>query len=303
MKSHKGGTFYLHSWSRIGLVMALPGLVFVLFFTVIPFLMNVGYAFTTYNFNSTVIRFNGLNNFIFLFNDRDFWLVFGNTLKLVFLYTVVINAFAILLAVMLSKVGKRLGNIVRTTLYYPQLLSLVVVGFLFRIILDYNYGPVNGLLQLLGVPKGSLPHWLGAPNLVIPSISIALVWLCVGYFTTIYYAGVMNIPTEYYEVSKIEGASGFQELFKVTLPFLAPAVTICTVMLTVESFNVFAVPISMTAGGPGRYGTTLALWAYNSYFGMHQYGKALSISVLLGLMALCVALIELKVLLRQEVDK
>lgn len=281
--------------------MVLPGLLFVIIFTVLPFLMNAGYAFTDYNLTSTTPRFTGLTNFINMVNDRDFWLVFSNTLKLAFVYIVVINVLSILLAVLVSKVGKRFGSIVRTVLYYPQMLSMVVVGFLWRIMLNYNYGPINRLLMLFGMQKEHVPHWLGDTNLVMPSVSIALVWLVTGYYTTIYYAGIMNIPTEYYEVSMIEGASKTQELFKITIPFLAPSITISTVLLTVESLAAFAVPAAMTdGGGPGRYGTTLALWAYNTYYGTLQYGKALAISVILGMLAVIIALIELKVLLKRE---
>ena len=163
---------------------------------------------------------------------------------------------------------------------------MVVVGFLWRIIFSYNNGPVNHFLEWIGVPRDLLPQWLGVPALIIPSISVALIWLIAGYYSIIYHAGMMSIPMSYYEVSAIEGANKWQEFVHVTMPFLAPSITINTVLLTVESLSAFAVPASMTGGGgPGRYGTTLALWSYTTYFNNHQYGKAIAISVLLGVFA------------------
>ncbi len=301
MSKAQARQFYRRSWNRTGLLLAVPGILLMLLFIILPFFLNVGYAFTDYNTASTAPRFVGLQNFLNMANDRDFWLVFSNTVKLIFTYVVVANVVAILIGVLLANVGSRFGNFVKTAVYYPQLLSMVVVGFLWRIMFSYNNGPVNHMLSFLGVSDDLLPQWLGTPSLIIPTVSVALVWLVTGYYSIIYFAGMMNIPVEYYEVSALEGASRLQEFFKVTLPFLAPSITINTVLLTVESLSAFAVPASMTGGGgPGRYGTTLALWSYTTYFSNHQYGKAIAISVLLGLMAVIVAVIELKILLKRE---
>ena len=251
--------------------MALPGIILIAVFIIVPFFMNVGYAFTDYNTASDTPNFVGLANFRNMANDRDFWLVCTNTLKLILTYVVGGNVIAILLGVMITNVSRK-------------------------------FGPINHFLGWIGVPADLLPQWLGVPALIIPSISTALIWLIAGYYSIIYHAGMMNIPMSYYEVSAIEGANKWQEFVHVTLPFLAPSITINTVLLTVESLSAFAVPASMTGGGgPGRYGTTLALWSYTTYFNNHQYGKAIAISVILGLFAVVLAFIELKILLKKEI--
>lgn len=302
MKKTRHVCYYKSIWKWNGALMALPGIVLIVVFIIVPFLMNVGYAFTDYNTASDVPRFIGLTNFRNMAKDRDFWLVCTNTLKLILTYVIGGNVIAILLGVMITNVGRKFGNFVKTSIYFPQLLSMVVVGFLWRIMFSYNNGPINHFLEWIGVPPDLLPQWLGVPALIIPSISTALIWLISGYYSIIYHAGMMNIPMSYYEVSAIEGASKWQEFVHVTLPFLAPSITINTVLLTVESLSAFAVPASMTGGGgPGRYGTTLALWSYTTYFNNHQYGKAIAISVVLGLFAVVLAFIELKILLKKEV--
>ena len=302
MKKTRQVCHYKGVWKWNGALMAFPGIVMIAVFIIVPFFMNVGYAFTDYNTASDVPRFIGLANFRNMANDRDFWLVCTNTLKLIFTYVAGGNVIAILLGVMITNVSRKFGNWIKTAIYFPQLLSMVVVGFLWRIMFSYNNGPINHFLEWIGVPADLLPQWLGVPALIIPSISTALIWLIAGYYSIIYHAGMMNIPMSYYEVSAIEGANKWQEFVHVTLPFLAPSITINTVLLTVESLSAFAVPASMTGGGgPGRYGTTLALWSYTTYFNNHQYGKAIAISVILGLFAVVLALIELKILLKKEI--
>lgn len=281
--------------------MVLSALVIVIVFMVVPFLMNVRYAFTNYNLMNNDLQFIGLTNFKNMINDRSFSLVLSNTVKLSLVYMIVINLFSLLLAIFLSKVARGYGNAIKTIIYFPQLLSMIVVGFLWRIMLSYKHGPVNTVLIALGVPAEAAPHWLGEVSLIIPSVSMALIWLVAGYYVIVYYAGIMNIPVEYYEVSTIEGASRFQELRHITIPFLAPSITINTVLLTIESLSVFAVPAAMTdGGGPGRYGTSFALWAYNTYFNNFQYGKAIAMSVSIGLVAIVLALLEMKILIKRE---
>lgn len=297
----RNNSIYTEKWKRTALWMVLPALLVVFVFTIYPFLRNIRYAFTDYNMASTTPKFIGLANFRSMIKDRSFGLVVGNSLKTTFVYTVVINIFALMLAILISKAGRKFGNFVKTVIYFPQLLSMVVVGFLWRIMFNYNYGPINSILSLLGVPQDSLPQWLGDVTLVIPSVSVALVWLVSGYYAIVYFAGLVNIPQMYYEVAAIEGATPWEELIHVTLPFLSPSITISTVLLTVESLSVFAVPAAMTeGGGPGRYGTTMALWAYNTYYSNFQYGKAIAISVTLGLVAILLAFVEMKILLHRE---
>ena len=286
---------------RASYIMITPALLLVLLFVVLPFVLNVGYSFTDYTRLNEEVHFIGLTNFKNMFNDRSFSLVLGNTIKVSLVYIVVINFLSLILAVLLSNVNRKFGSFVRTIIYIPQLLSMIVVGFLWRIMLNYKNGPVNSLLIALGMTRDAVPQWLGDISLVIPSLCFALIWLVTGYYTIIYFAGIMSIPLDYYEVATLDGATPFQTFWYVTLPSLTPTIKINTVLLTIESLSVFAVPAAMTeGGGPGRYGTTFALWAYNTYFKNLQYGKGIAMSVMIGLVAIIFALIEMRVLSKQE---
>lgn len=267
----------------------------------IPLIMNVGYSLTDYTVNSDVPNFIGFANFVSIFQDPDFGLICSNTIKLALLYVVGLNSLAIALAILIANVGKVLGNTIKSILYFPCLLAMAVVGFVWRIIFNYNNGIINRLLMMLGMSKDAVPEWLGDPNIIMISTSIAIIWYALGYYIVIYYAGLMSISPDLYEVSSIEGATKWQEFRKVTLPMLAPSITINVVLTTMAIIGSFDLPYTLTnGGGPGQYGTVIPIWIYRLYFNNMQYGKALALAVILALIAMVVAVIELKILLKRE---
>lgn len=300
-KHHGGSNVYQVQWRKAGLLMAAPAMLVIIAFVFIPLILNMGYALTDYNVTSTVPRFIGLNNFKSIISDPDFGLVCKNTLELAVLYVVGLNILAILVAVLVVRLGSGLGNTIKSILYFPCLLAMVVVGFIWRILFDYNNGVINKALEFLHLPEAFIPEWLGDSKMIIVSVSLTIIWYALGYYVVIYYAGLMNISPDLYEVSSIEGASKWQEFRKVTLPLLAPSITINVVLTTMAIIGTFDLPYALTnGGGPGKYGTTIPIWIYQLYFKNYQYGKALALAVFLAVIAVVVALIELKILLKKE---
>lgn len=295
------GTVYQRKWRKLGILMALPAMLLVILLVFIPLIMNIGYSLTDYTVNSDVPKFIGFANFVSIFQDPDFGLICSNTIKLALLYVVGLNTLAIALAILIANVGKVLGNTIKSILYFPCLLAMAVVGFVWRIIFNYNNGIINRLLIMLGMSKDAVPEWLGDPNLIMVSTSIAIIWYALGYYIVIYYAGLMSISPDLYEVSSIEGATKWQEFRKVTLPMLAPSITINVVLTTMAIIGSFDLPYTLTnGGGPGQYGTVIPIWIYRLYFNNMQYGKALALAVILAVIAMIVAVIELKILLKRE---
>jgi ABC-type sugar transport system permease subunit len=207
---------------------------------------------------------------------------------------------AIIFAVLINTIGKRFGNFVKSLLYFPCLLAGVVVGFAWRLILNYQDGLLNFTLRALGLDFMA-QNWLGEMNLIIPVISIVTVWFASGYYTVIYYAGLMNISPEYYEVCAVEGATAFQKFRYVTIPLLAPSITINVVLSTMGVLGSYDLPNSLSSGGgPGYYGTTLPMYIYRLIYANRQSGRALAVAVVMAVIAFTIAFIELKVLLKKE---
>ncbi len=288
-------------WAAQGMLFMLPALLLVAVFIILPVALNVLLAFTNYKGFGEPYRFIGLANFRSIFTDSSFYLVLGNTFKLLLIYVVVLNVVAVFLAVRIVDTGTLFGNFMKALLYFPCLLAPIIVGFVWRMILNYQRGVINLSLRGLGLDVLAL-NWLGVPGLVIPIMSLVIVWFATGYYTIIYYAGLMAISPEYYEVATIEGASGPQKFRFVTLPLLAPAITINVVLSTMGVLGAFDLPTSISSGGgPGYYGTTLALLVIRYVYDSYQEGKALSVAVVMALIAIVFAYIELKLLVRREV--
>lgn len=296
----RGGSF-TDSWSLLGVVYILPTLFIITAFVIIPIFMNFWLAFTNYKGYGIPFRFIGLTNFKDIVTDRDFWLVMENTGKLLLIYVLVLNMLAIIFAILINNIGRKFGNFVKSLLYFPCLLAGVVIGFVWRLILNYHDGLLNVTLRGMGL-NGLAANWLGESHLVIPVVSLVIVWFATGYYTVIYYAGLMNISPEYYEVCNIEGANGLQEFRYVTLPLLAPSITINVVLSTMGVLGAYDLPTALTAGGgPGYYGTTIPMLVFRTVYEKFQYGRALSVAVVMVIIAVVIAYYELKLLLRREV--
>jgi raffinose/stachyose/melibiose transport system permease protein len=292
---------YTDRWATKGLLFVAPALVFVSLFIIAPVFMNVFFAFTNYKGFGTEYRYIGLQNFRSVFTDDSFWLVLGNTLKLLLIYVVVLNVAAVFLAVLIADMGTKFGSFIKSLLYFPCLLAQVVVGFVWRMILNYQKGLVNVTFRSLKLDFLAV-NWLGEMNLIIPIISLVIVWFATGYYTIIYYAGLMAISPAYYEVATLEGANGRQKFRFVTLPLLAPAITINVVLSTMGVLGAYDLPTSLSSGGgPGYHGTTLAILVIRYVYETFQMGKALSVAVIMAFIAVVFAVIELKLLVKREI--
>jgi ABC-type sugar transport system permease subunit len=293
-------TSYTDRWRIKGLLFTLPAILILLCFIFYPLALNIGYCFTDFDGINSVANFVGLKNFRDIFSDPNFFLVIENTFKLGIIYVVGLNTLALLLSVMLVKVGGNFSNIAKSILYFPCLLSGVIVGFIWRLIYDSRKGLLNQTLRFLGL-EVLAKDWLGDIPLVLPSVGLTIIWFALGYYIVIYYAGLVSIPTDLYEASTVEGANSWQEFWSITLPLLAPSITINVVLTTISILSTFDLPFTLTAGGgPGYYGTTISIMIYTTAYEYMQSGKAFAFATVLAIIAMAIALAELKILLKRE---
>jgi len=291
---------YRDRWEIEGLIFALPSFLVLLVFIIIPIILNLRYCLTNYDGIRAEFDFIGLENFISIFQSDSFVVILMNTFQLSLIYVVGLNVLAIILAALIVRVSARFGNFVKSLLFFPCLLSMVVVGFIWRLIYNYNSGLINVTANKLGL-EFLIQEWLGDKALILPSVGVSIIWFALGYYLIIYYAGFMAIPVELYEAADVEGASPVKQFFKVTLPMLAPSITINVVLSTVAILAAFDLPYVLTAGGgPGYYGSTLAIEIYRYAYNSIQQGKAFALSVILAFISIVIALIELRLFLKRE---
>lgn len=206
-------------------------------------------------------NFVGFENYIKLFTNPEisarFFTAFGNTWFFFAVHVVVQNCLGLIFALILSGRGFRGKGFFRTVIFVPVTLSVLVTGYVWKLILNPQWGALNLVLEKLGLSSLALP-WLGDPHTALWAVSLVSAWQWIGLPTMMFLAGLERIPEELFEAAQIDGAGGWLTFARVKLPLLLPVVGIVTVLTFVGNFNAFDVVYAMEgANGPPAYSTDL----------------------------------------------
>lgn len=278
------------------LVLVLPGFIIFTIGLIIPLLLSFRYSLTSWDGMTAEKPFVGLKNYIDLIHDKDFRDTWWFTIKFTIGNTIIQNVAALLFAVALDS-GIKAQKIYRTAFFVPCLISAVVVGFIW---LKMFSNVLPALNDRLGTNFDFL--LFGKPNTVLGGLLIANNWQWIGYWMLIYLAGLQSVPAELYEAAKVDGAGPVKRFFHVTIPMLAPSITICVVGITTGSLKVYDLLVSSTKGGPGRASTSVIYQTYTTAINGRQYGYGSAMTVTLVVVLLLVALIQVKGLKSKEVQ-
>ena len=279
------------------LLLVLPGLIIFTIGLIIPLLLAFRYSFTSWDGMSAEKPFVGLRNYMDLLHDSDFRSAWWFTLKFTIGNTIIQNVLALLFAVALDS-GIKAQKVYRTAFFVPCLISALIVGFVW---LKMFSNVLPALNDLLGTNFNFL--LFGDGKTVLSGLLIANNWQWVGYWMLIYLAGLQSIPGDLYEAAKVDGAGAWTRFKNVTIPMLAPAITICVVGITTGSLKVYDLLVSSTKGGPGRSSTSVIYQTYATAINGRQYGYGSAMSVSLVIVLLLVALIQVKGLKSKEVQQ
>jgi len=253
--------------ARSWFLFLLPALLFYSAFMAFPLLNSLRLSFYTGR-GFQPETFVAFDNYVRLFTDpwwRDrFFNAVGNTFFFFGTHMFVQNTLGLLFATLLST-GIRGHNVYRTIIFIPATLAVLVTGFLWRLILNPQWGAVNYVLRALGLNEWALP-WLGDTDTVLPTISLVSSWQWVGMPTMMFLAGLLTIPDELLEAARIDGASAWKVFTKIKLPLLMPVIGIVSVLTFVSNFNAFDVVFAMTGprGDPEYSADLLASFFYRS---------------------------------------
>lgn len=237
---------------------------------VLPLIETLRQAF--YNVIDGQKVFVGLANFYTLFGDqnwsRDFWNALKNNVIFFIIHMLVQNPIGILLAAMLSLPRLRLAAFYRTAIFLPTLLSFVIVGFIWKLILSPIWGVAPWLMDLVGL-KWAFAPWLGRADSALITVSLVSVWQYVGIPMMLIYAALLNIPEEIIEAAECDGITGWSQFWKIKLPLILPAIGLISVMTFVANFNAFDLIYSMQGAlaGPDKSTDILGTFLYRTFFG------------------------------------
>jgi len=226
--------------------------------------------------------FIGFENYRYIFHDRFFWKDLGHTFYYVGITVPVTLTLAILVATLLNK-GLRLLSFARTSFFLSYISPIVAMVMVWRWMYNVDYGLINYFLSLVGIDAVS---WLNDPRYALPAVIILSVWHYVGYQAIILLAGMQSIEQQYYDAAKVDGASGFQTWWKVTVPLLSPQIFFVFIISLIGSFKVFTeVYVLFNGPGPLRSAETIVYYIIRSAgridnVGNHT-GRAAAASVVL----------------------
>lgn len=255
----------------------IPAVVLLAAFLLYPVLQTVRYAFTDYNImRPDRIKFCGFNNFIELFQDKDFWIAVKNTLHFTILVVPFQTVLALALALLIS--SRRKGvSIFRAAYFSPQVTSMVVVAILWTVL--YNSNPNSGLLNALLVNLGMEPcGFLNDPKSAMNSIVFMSAWQGAGYQMMIFLAGLQGIPKDQYEAASIDGAGKIKSFLYVTLPGLKNVISYVIMITVIQAMKLFTQPYVMTKGGPQNATRTLVYYVYEQGFQKRNFGYACAVA-------------------------
>jgi len=273
---------------------APAGVLFLVFF-VIPTVSSFYFSFTRWTLFDS--EFIGFENYIHFFENPQLYTGLINTILFGFLTSLFKVVLGLGLAVLLtsSLIGR---GYLRSVVFFPVLVSTIGIGLTFKALLDPFGGPVNTVLQSLGI--GS-PGWLVDPNLAIYTLIGIEVWRGLGIACLIYIAGLAAIPQEYYEAARVDGAGRWKAFKSITVPLVKPATATVVILSLVDGLRKFDLIWATTRGGPGFSSDVLGSVIYKQYQAGF-YGLSTAGNVILFLLVTVIMIPVTKLLNRNEVE-
>jgi multiple sugar transport system permease protein/sn-glycerol 3-phosphate transport system permease protein len=258
-------------------VMLAPSLLFLAAFTYWPILRSAVYGFYDVQLGSPDVFFVGWENYQRLWQDALFWTSLRNTVLYMVVTVPTSIALALLLAVALDR-GLRGTALYRSTFFYPVMIPSVAAGMVWVFLYAPGYGPINGLLQSLGLPQ---LEWLSDRRYALPAIILMSVWKYAGYFMLILLAALQLVPRDLYEAARLDGVSGWRQLIHITVPLISPTLYFVLIIGVLHSYQIFDYVFVMTQGGPADATNVLTFYIYQNAFQFQDIGTASAIGNIL----------------------
>ena len=272
-----------------GVAYITPGMLIIPMFCIAPIFMTLYYSFTEYNLAQPP-DWIALENYVKVLNNTQLRRAVVNTVIYVIITVPLQTLLAMFVANFLAEyLNNRYGRVLRSIIFIPTLASYVAAATVWKVILASRGGLLNEILGIFGVAP---INWLGEPTLALICVSLVAVWKSAGYFTIIFYAGIMNISVDVREAALIDGASPRQRFWKITVPLLKPITYLNVTLGIIWSFQAFDIVYKLTGGGPFNGTTTIAYIIYTYAFQDFRIGYASAVAILLLLVILAVHLIQ-----------
>ena len=266
-----------------------PYIIHFMLFVAFPVGFSIVLTFHKWNIISPM-EYIGLNNYVRLFSDKTFLISITNTLIFLVIHIPLQIIVALFLAEILNQ-NIKLRGLFRGAFFLPVIVSGVVVTILWQQLYGFDTGLLNRLLTGIGLGKVG---WLTDPDIAMSSIAIMATWKNVGLYIILFLVGLQTVPPQYYEAAKLEGATHWQQFFKITLPMINPTIFMVVLLSTIGGFSLFIEPYVMTGGGPLNSTISAVLYIYKQGFFYYHMGYAATLGLFFALIILAVVVIQKK---------
>ena len=270
-------------------ILIAPTIISFIIFLYIPFVNAIQTSFFKYNGLGPMTDFVGWKNYIKVLQDPKFTRSLVNTVYLIFTSFLAIPIgfiFAYILHVGVP--GKKLFN---TGLFIPYLISMVVVGCIWRIIYDPTIGPLNQIMKMVGLGDYA-KAWLSRPDTALGAISVTWIWRSFPFNMLILYANISKMPEDFLEAAEIDGANAFQKIVYIILPYLKPTFGVLAMLTVTNGLRLFDLIWVMTQGGPGGASDVMTSYIYTKAFTNRDFGKGTAASVILMIIMIMIMVVK-----------
>lgn len=277
------------------LLFLVPGLALFTFAVIVPLVTGARYSFTSWDGISSKLTYIGWDNYVNAVQDSDLWTALGNTFKYAIILTILVNVLSLLFALLLDSYLP-MRNLFRTMFFLPSIISVVLTGYIW----SYNYS--QGFPKLLASFGMDVTSPLGNPHYALYGLIAVAVWQGIGPPMIIYIAGLQGIPGELLESAKIDGAGAFRAFRNVTLPLLAPSITINMLLTLTGALKVFDLVYVTTNGGPSFSTEVITTFVYKTAFSSFKAGYGMAMSMIFFVVLVIVTVVQVSIFRKREVD-
>lgn len=260
-------------------ISVLPAVILTLMFTIWPTAQALYLSFTNATSLGLNNKFVWLDNYIYMFHDKSFIQALKNTAKLMAVVPVITIFCSLVLAFVLNQCKLKEMVLYRTLFYFPNIVSLTVVGIIWSFVFHPNVGIINKILGAVGL-ESLQRSWLGDSKTALWCIAFTLLWQAAGYYMVMHIAAMDGISPEIYESATLDGASAWRKLVSITMPLMKDIIGITFVLALSGTINLsFVLSQVMTGGGPNGASSVLLQYMYTQGFVNGNFGYAMAITV------------------------
>ena len=272
-------------------VFILPFIAIFAAFSVYPMIFTLRLSFTNWR-GTGIAEWVGWDNYTYLLTNPAFWSSLGNSAVLWLLVIPAQLVIALVAAVLLDNAKLRMRGFYRTAFIVPFVTPLVAIAQIWVVVFDTNYGAVNGLLNMVGLPDVG---WLTTSEWAKPTLALLFMWKTTGFIIIILLSGLQSIDSSVYEAASLDGASRVRQLWSITVPLIRRTLMFAVVLQTLAVFQMFAEPYVVTQGGPYNSTTTAGYFLYN-HITRGDLGTGAANSFLLVILVMALSLVFVRLL-------